>query len=86
MLGLGLLGLGFGTLMVPLSAVRLAAVLLLSLGMSSVGVATIPFALTMVPLSRGGLGIGFYFGGAALAGALFNVYMSHTNQIPLLLG
>jgi hypothetical protein len=86
MMGLGLLGLGFGTLMVPLPTVRLAAVLLLGLGMSGVGVATIPFALTMVPLSRGGLGIGFYFGGAAFAGALFNVYMAYANQLPLLLG
>jgi MFS family permease len=82
MLGLGLLGLGFGTLMIPLSTTRLAAVLLLGLGMSGVGVATIPFALTMVPQSRGGLGIGFYFGGAALAGALFNVYMAYANQVP----
>ncbi len=86
MLGLGLLGLGLGTLMVPLSTVRFVAVLLLGLGMSGVGVATIPFALMMVPLSRGGLGIGFYFGGAALAGALFNVYMSYANQLPLFLG
>jgi Na+/melibiose symporter-like transporter len=86
MLGLGLLGLGFGTLMVPLSTVRLFAVLLLGLGMSGVGVATIPFALTMVPLSRGGLGIGFYFGGASLAVGLFNVYMAHSKQLPLILG
>jgi hypothetical protein len=40
----------------------------------------------MVPLSRGGLGIGFYFGGAALAGALFNVFMSVARQLPLFPG
>jgi MFS family permease len=86
MLGLTLLGLGFGSLMVPLQMVRFAAILLLGLGMSGIGVATIPFALNMVPLSRGGVGIGFYFGGAALAGALFNVYMSVANQVPLFPG
>ena len=86
MIDLGFLSLGFGLLMVPLQMVRFAAILLLGLGMSGIGVATIPFALNMVPLSRGGLGIGFYFGGAALAGALFNVYMSFATQVPLFPG
>ncbi|MBE9033302.1 MFS transporter, partial [filamentous cyanobacterium LEGE 11480] len=58
------------------------AMILLGLGMGGVGVGTIPFALKMVPPSRGGLGIGFYFGGAALAGALFNVYMSNASKLP----
>lgn len=86
MLGLGVLSLGFGLLMVPLQMVRFAAILLLGLGMSGIGVGTIPFALNMVPLSRGGLGIGFYFGGAALAGALFNIYLSVAIQVPLFPG
>jgi MFS family permease len=86
MFGLAFLSLGFGLLMVPFQMVRFAAILLLGLGMSGIGVATIPFALNMVPFSRGGLGIGVYFGGAALASALFNVYMSFANQLPLFPG
>ena len=82
--GLLLLVVGFLTLMVP--GMRSVAVLMLGVGMSCVGVGTIPFALSMVPLSRGGLGIGFYFGGAALAGALFNVFMSIARKVPLLPG
>jgi hypothetical protein len=79
--GLGLLSIGF--LMLILPGIHAVAVLFSGVGMSCVGVGTIPFALSMVPLSRGGLGIGFYFGGAALAGALFNVFMSVARQLPL---
>jgi hypothetical protein len=79
--GLGLLAIGFSMLILP--GIHAVAVLFLGVGMSCVGVGTIPFALSMVPLSRGGLGIGFYFGGAALAGALFNVFMSVARQLPL---
>lgn len=86
MVGLTLLASGFGLLMVPLQLVWFVVILLLGIGMSSIGVATIPFALNMVPLSRGGLGIGFYFGGAALAGALFNTYMSQATKLPLFPG
>jgi hypothetical protein len=82
--GLGLLSIGF--LMLILPGIHAVAVLFLGVGMSCVGVGTIPFALSMVPLSRGGLGIGFYFGGAALAGALFNVFMSVARQLPLFPG
>jgi MFS family permease len=82
--GLGLLAIGFSMSIVP--GIHAVAVLLLGIGMSCVGVGTIPFALSMVPLSRGGLGIGFYFGGAALAGALFNVFMSIARQLPLFPG
>lgn len=82
--GLGLLSIGFSMLILP--GIQAVAVLLLGVGMSCVGVGTIPFALSMVPLSRGGLGIGFYFGGAALAGALFNVFMSVARQLPLFPG
>ncbi|NJM95435.1 MAG: MFS transporter [Acaryochloridaceae cyanobacterium CSU_5_19] len=84
--GLVLLGLGFSTLIVPVPLIRSLAILFLGIGMGGVGVATIPFALYMVPLSRGGLGIGCYFGGAALAGAFFNVYMSRAIQLPLVPG
>jgi MFS family permease len=86
MLSLGLMALGLGLLMVPVRSIGFAAILLLGIGMSGIGVATIPFALNMVPLSRGGLGIGFYFGGAALAGALFNTYMSQATTVPLFPG
>jgi hypothetical protein len=82
--GLGLLAIGFSILILP--GIHAVAVLLLGVGMSCVGVGTIPFALSMVPLSRGGLGIGFYFGGASLAGALFNVFMSVARQLPLFPG
>jgi MFS family permease len=82
MLG-GLIVLAIGFLMLVLPGIHAVAVLLLGVGMSCVGVGTIPFALSMVPLSRGGLGIGFYFGGAALAGALFNVFMSVAQKLPL---
>jgi hypothetical protein len=82
--GLGLLAIGFLMLVIP--GIQAVAVLLLGVGMSCIGVGTIPFALSMVPLSRGGLGIGFYFGGAALAGALFNVFMSVARQLPLFPG
>lgn len=82
--GLIVLAIGFSILILP--GLHAVAVLLLGVGMSCVGVGTIPFALSMVPLSRGGLGIGFYFGGAALAGALFNVFMSVSRQVPLFPG
>ena len=82
--GLTILAIGFSMLLLP--GIHAVAVLLLGAGMSCVGVGTIPFALSMVPLSRGGLGIGFYFGGAALAGALFNVFMSVARQLPLIPG
>jgi Na+/melibiose symporter-like transporter len=82
----GLISLAIGFLLLMLPGIHPVAVLLLGLGMSCVGVGTIPFALSMVPLSRGGLGIGFYFGGAALAGALFNVFMSVARQLPLFPG
>jgi MFS family permease len=82
--GLIVLAIGFSMLLLP--SIHAVAVLLLGVGMSCVGVGTIPFALSMVPLSRGGLGIGFYFGGAALAGALFNVFMSVARQVPLIPG
>jgi MFS family permease len=85
MLG-GLIVLAIGLSMLILPDLHAVAVLLLGVGMSFVGVGTIPFALSMVPLSRGGLGIGFYFGGAALAGALFNVFMSIARQLPLFPG
>lgn len=85
-LGLVLLGLGLGLLMVPFEMVRFAAILLMGLGMSNIGVATIPVILNMVPLDRGGLGIGFYFGGSALAGAIFNTYLSQANKVPLVSG
>lgn len=70
----------------PIGIAHSAAVIALGLGMSAVGVGTIPFALEMVPPARGGLGIGCYFGGAALAGALFNLYMSNASQVPLSAG
>jgi hypothetical protein len=85
MLG-GLIALAIGFSMLILPGLHAVAVLLLGVGMSCVGVGTIPFALSMVPLSRGGLGIGFYFGGASLAGALFNVFMSVARQLPLFPG
>jgi hypothetical protein len=85
MLG-GLLILAIGFLMLMLPGIHAVAVLFLGVGMSCIGVGTIPFALSMVPLSRGGLGIGCYFGGAALAGALFNVFMSIARQLPLFPG
>jgi hypothetical protein len=79
--GLLVLAIGFSLLILP--GINAVAVLFLGVGMSCIGVGTIPFALSMVPLSRGGLGIGCYFGGAALAGALFNVFMSFAHQVPL---
>jgi Na+/melibiose symporter-like transporter len=82
----GLISLAIGFLLLMLPGIQAVAVLLLGVGMSCVGVGIIPFALSMVPLSRGGLGIGCYFGGAALAGALFNVYMSVARQLPLFPG
>jgi hypothetical protein len=82
--GLFLLAIGF--LMLILPGIHAVAVLMLGVGMSCIGVGTIPFALSMVPLTRGGLGIGCYFGGAALAGALFNVFMSLAHQLPLFPG
>jgi hypothetical protein len=82
--GLLILSIGFSLLILP--GINAVAVVFLGVGMSCIGVGTIPFALSMVPLSRGGLGIGFYFGGAALAGALFNVFMSFAHQVPLFPG
>jgi MFS family permease len=81
MAGLGLLSIGFLILLAPLDMTKSVAMIFLGLGFSSVGVGTIPFALKMVPPSRSGLGIGVYFGGAALASSLFNLYMSSIGNL-----
>lgn len=59
-------------------------VLLLGAAFSLVATSTLPFALSMVPAGKAGLGTGLYFGGAALAGLLLPIAGSLT-LVPLLL-
>jgi MFS family permease len=91
LLGLVLMVILFG-LMVLIRNNLMAAIVALSLGASYSLVAngTIPFALSMVPPEKGGLGTGIYFSGAVVAssifGALFGNGSTLTPEIGTLLG
>lgn len=62
----------------------LAAVLAICLGasLSLVSNGTLPFALSMVPTDKGGLGTGIYFSGAAVASSVFGSTMVKGDWVP----
>jgi hypothetical protein len=43
---------------------------------------TVPFALSLVPPLRGGLGVGFYFGGFSLGMSLYSVVFVAPKVVP----
>lgn len=61
--------------------VALGFAFLLGVSFSPVINGTIPLALSLVPPQSAGLGTGFYFGGAALAGTIFGVVMAKAGAI-----
>ncbi|HEY9737467.1 MAG TPA: MFS transporter [Trichocoleus sp.] len=59
---------------VPSVGVGVVVAIAFGAAFSLVSNGTIPFALSMVPAEKHGLGTGFYFGGAALASSLFALF------------
>lgn len=71
---LGIGGVAIGLLLLSLTAstpLAWAIVVLLGTAFSLIANGTLPLAFVSVPPSRAGLGVGMYFGGAALAGSAF---------------
>ncbi|MGL6282233.1 MAG: MFS transporter [Microcoleaceae cyanobacterium] len=68
--------------------VILATTIAIALGISFSLVSnnTIPFALSMVPEDRGGLGTGMYFSGNAAANILFILFLGKPNSVTLTFG
>lgn len=56
---------------------------LLGIAFSPVSNGTIPFAFSLVPPDRGGLGVGVFFGGSALAATLFGTAVSQFGTVTL---
>jgi Na+/melibiose symporter-like transporter len=79
-IGLGLMG-GLLTLTVLSSSTLLAVILAFSL----VSNGSIPFALSMVPAARAGLGTGIYFSGGAVASSLFGLLFAQATFEPTVL-
>lgn len=72
LLGLGLISLSLGLSLLPLPAVLFAAlIVILGASFSLVSNGTLPFALSLVPPVKGGLGTGLFFGGGTLGASLF---------------
>ena len=63
----------------PLIAFGVAIALGASLSLVQNG--TLPFALSMVPVQKAGLGIGMFFSGAALASNLFGAFFKQTEAL-----
>lgn len=81
---LGLLGLaGLTGLMAIVKTGLLAAIIAITFGvcLSLVFNGTLPFALSLVPPERAGLGTGVYFGGAALAGCIFGTLLTQSEVL-----
>jgi hypothetical protein len=57
---------------------------LLGIAFSPVSNGTIPFAFSVMPPDRGGLGVGMFFGGSALAGMLLNLAISQFGAVSLM--
>lgn len=55
--------------------------LLLGIAFSPINNGTIPFAFSLVPPDRGGLGVGVFFGGSALAGTLFGMAINQFGSV-----
>jgi len=81
--GLGLLT---GTMVIlaiaHTSSLAIGLSVFLGIAFSLVANGTIPFALSLVPAAKAGLGTGMYFGGASLAGSLFGAIVSQVGALP----
>jgi len=73
LLGIGITLVALASLSIPGNPFVPGLVILLGAAFSLIANGTIPFALALVPPDRAGLGTGFYFGGAALAGSSFGM-------------
>lgn len=83
MIGLAAMAIFCG-LMILMQGLVTAAGLAIALGtaFSLVSNSTIPFALSLVPPDKAGLGTGIYFSGGALASSLFGVLIARLESIP----
>jgi MFS family permease len=74
---------GFTALMVLAHNGAIAAGIAIALGgtFSLVSNGTIPFALSMVPPDKAGLGTGIYFSGGAVASSVFGAVFSQPNSL-----
>ena len=64
----------------------MAIAITVGISFSLVSNSTIPFALSMVPEDRGGLGTGMYFSGSAIANVLFILFLGKPTNFTLTLG
>lgn len=67
--------------LLPNLLLAIAVILILVFTFSLIVNGVIPFALSLVPPHRGGLGIGMYFGGASVAGGQFGVVFPRLSQM-----
>ena len=79
---------GFMGLMVLTHSSMMASVIAIALGatFSLVSNGTIPFALSMVPEDKAGLGTGIYFSGGAVASSLFGAVFSQPGSVTPIVG
>ncbi|MGC1393601.1 MAG: MFS transporter [Coleofasciculaceae cyanobacterium] len=79
---------GFMALMVLTRSGIMASVVAIALGatFSLVSNGTIPFALSMVPTDKAGLGTGIYFSGGAVASSLFGAVFSQPGSVTPIVG
>ncbi len=56
-------------------------VILLGVAWSAIANGTVPYALTLVPPARAGLGVGLFFGGGALASTFFGILIRQIGTI-----
>lgn len=79
---------GFMALMVLTHSSMMASVVAIALGgtFSLVSNGTIPFALSMVPEDKAGLGTGIYFSGGAVASSLFGAVFSQPGSVTPIVG
>lgn len=85
--GLGVMAV-FMALMVLTHSSLMASVVAIALGgtFSLVSNGTIPFALSMVPQDKAGLGTGIYFSGGAVASSLFGAVFSQPDSVTPIVG
>ncbi|MBL1173771.1 MFS transporter [Pantanalinema sp. GBBB05] len=72
--------LGLMTLVESLRS-QVGMTLLLGIAFSPINNGTIPFAFSLVPPDRGGLGVGVFFGGSALAATLFGMAINQFGSV-----
>ncbi|NER81298.1 MAG: SLC45 family MFS transporter [Leptolyngbya sp. SIO1D8] len=86
---LGLAGMAFVFVLIGIvrqNSLAVTLALLFGATFSLVSNGTIPFALSMVPTPKAGLGTGIYFGGGAAASSLFGAIVEKVQAMPPSLG